>query len=1207
MAPPTPSRRPTTPVNKLRRVSGSSSRAPAACPGASEAARAIGEAKRVLVVTGAGISVSGGIPDFRSSTGLYALVKARFPQSFARSGKDIFDAHLFRDPESTRAFYCFMSELKLLTDRAQTTPVHTLIRDLDERGSLLRCYTQNIDDLEARLGFQTDLALAETERGFGAASLTRSGVRLTGGVLGAAAENATTTEATDSATVQALTHGDDRVALSEYLEPTMQAQLSAISPSMGPLTPSPSSLGSLSANSITSTPSTNAHRFSALLASPGTPSPKTRPSPGTTSQAPPTPLGTEYQLPTSNMTSSNSHSASFPLPPRPLPFLQAKSLGPPPPSSPAPSLLPTPETPTHVGQLCDIYKNVVFDDVQDDEKNMVAFTDKQAPEVFGFSCEMPHEEQDASDNVESDTACGSGSGFAATMVPDCCCTVDCGVQSSPNAAGTPCISCRTSQGTSISDKNSHQLGPTLSQHSVTISGPCTTPTTTRHPLRIVQLHGTLSHLICVLCRHRYPYNSTFLATTAQGDPPSCPNCEKEREERKIAGKRERKTGWLRPDIVLYNEVHERGDLIAHLTTVDLRRRPDLLLVMGTSLKIPGVRRLVRDAARAVHSVRGGVAILVNKTAPGKEWEDVFDHVVVGDADGVAEEVRIWWREKDQKEGSVESGKEGKENVRLRGSCDNDKSLGELFAAIESDLTPSVESGRSAATVDVKVVAAQVDHLSNLEESPTKKQKTLQSILPVAPAASRITAGRTFPPVVRRSGDEKQPAHQGVAMSAPQGQGNLMSAFKVVKWAAQYDSSLSIPLWQAFARFLQSLAKFGDHVVLEAKPSKPILNIFKQKTNVEKNVEKLVIKLNSRDMVDRLVLQIYCKYGIIKTHKLHYEAASLFQAIYSTVTCRNQFVASPKVINEWLVNFHQKLDEVTVMCTATTLKLRSFTEGSQGDTDVLKRSLQTELSIDPTDFDAFLISFDVNLTVKLKELKAILSFADSMSQGVTAYFEHSGQPLTFRVQSGDNYTADFVLATIDDSPPHVMQEDPKQHITVTAPAKLAASVARPSTPFQPRQGQQLVRQSIKPIVEDHNLGSRISNRESEHGDGANERGASQTLRDADINIPPTNEFKRQTELSHTSHPPSSFHVPPTSETAPTFVALPTFESPPRNSFARTTSDRDVRIRTWGDKPEKVMTGYNDLGNPRDESDEDEEAVAPSPPRAKKQSRLMYADE
>ena len=44
------------------------------------------------------VSVAGGIPDFRSQNGLYALVKKKYPNLVVR-GQELFDASLFRDAE----------------------------------------------------------------------------------------------------------------------------------------------------------------------------------------------------------------------------------------------------------------------------------------------------------------------------------------------------------------------------------------------------------------------------------------------------------------------------------------------------------------------------------------------------------------------------------------------------------------------------------------------------------------------------------------------------------------------------------------------------------------------------------------------------------------------------------------------------------------------------------------------------------------------------------------------------------------------------------------------------------------------------------------------------------------------------------------------------------------------------------------------------
>ncbi|KAI0801123.1 DHS-like NAD/FAD-binding domain-containing protein [Fomes fomentarius] len=112
---------------------------------------AVAKCKKIIVVTGAGISCSCGIPDFRSSDGLYALVKQQYPDVVLK-GRDLFDASLFRDPTSTAVFYTFISSLKKSIDSASPSSTHRFIKTLDSKRKLLRSYTQNIDGLEEKAG-----------------------------------------------------------------------------------------------------------------------------------------------------------------------------------------------------------------------------------------------------------------------------------------------------------------------------------------------------------------------------------------------------------------------------------------------------------------------------------------------------------------------------------------------------------------------------------------------------------------------------------------------------------------------------------------------------------------------------------------------------------------------------------------------------------------------------------------------------------------------------------------------------------------------------------------------------------------------------------------------------------------------------------------------------------------------------------------------
>lgn len=102
--------------------------------------------KNILVLTGAGVSVSCGIPDFRSKDGIYARVRSEYPN--LPDPTAMFDISYFhREPE---AFYSFAKDIF----PGQFTPSisHRFIKTLESSGKLLRNYTQNIDTLEHQTG-----------------------------------------------------------------------------------------------------------------------------------------------------------------------------------------------------------------------------------------------------------------------------------------------------------------------------------------------------------------------------------------------------------------------------------------------------------------------------------------------------------------------------------------------------------------------------------------------------------------------------------------------------------------------------------------------------------------------------------------------------------------------------------------------------------------------------------------------------------------------------------------------------------------------------------------------------------------------------------------------------------------------------------------------------------------------------------------------
>jgi glycerol kinase len=101
-----------------------------------------GHFKRIAVMAGAGISVNAGIPDFRSKGGLYETLKKKgLPKPEA-----VFNLSTFQKNPSL--FYEVGGELD--TSDREPTLTHYFFRLLENKGILMKVFTQNIDSLELR-------------------------------------------------------------------------------------------------------------------------------------------------------------------------------------------------------------------------------------------------------------------------------------------------------------------------------------------------------------------------------------------------------------------------------------------------------------------------------------------------------------------------------------------------------------------------------------------------------------------------------------------------------------------------------------------------------------------------------------------------------------------------------------------------------------------------------------------------------------------------------------------------------------------------------------------------------------------------------------------------------------------------------------------------------------------------------------------------
>ncbi|KAM0261418.1 hypothetical protein ACHAQJ_002271 [Trichoderma viride] len=163
----------------------------------------------------------------------------------------------------------------------------------------------------------------------------------------------------------------------------------------------------------------------------------------------------------------------------------------------------------------------------------------------------------------------------------------------------------------------------------------------RSGVECVFLHGSLHLLRCFLCGQVCSWDDDDREVeTLSGQQPECPHCVGATEARKERGKRALGVGKLRPDIVLYGEEHPNAHLISPIVTHDLALYPDMLLILGTSLRVHGLKVMVREFAKTVHSKGGKVAFVNFTKPPESSWGDIIDYWIQWDCDAWVADLQV---------------------------------------------------------------------------------------------------------------------------------------------------------------------------------------------------------------------------------------------------------------------------------------------------------------------------------------------------------------------------------------------------------------------------------------------------------------------------------------------------------------------------------------------------------------------------------------
>ncbi|PWN23126.1 hypothetical protein BCV69DRAFT_280742 [Microstroma glucosiphilum] len=251
-----------------------------------------------------------------------------------------------------------------------------------------------------------------------------------------------------------------------------------------------------------------------------------------------------------------------------------------------------------------------------------------------------------------------------------------------------------------------------------------------------------------------------------------------------------------------------------------------------------------------------------------------------------------------------------------------------------------------------------------------------------------------------------------------GAGNAETVLQTSLRVSAINSSSS-----AFCAFVFA-ESFFDHIRL--KPSSRSSEAPK-KLECQVNTRSLLasLKTSSSRKLDKcefsitdgqecyFAVRLHHQFGVTKTHRLTYEAQ---EALYPSANPDNAsiIVVGAEAVQEWLLHFAitGRGADISFWCEADSCSVRS--KSDEFDVGKNRRSIQTEVKVDPTQFDVYQVSGEVFLSLPLKEFRAAVAFAEAIGSHLELHFSAGGEPLFIKIL-GDSLSAEVVIATTDSKP------------------------------------------------------------------------------------------------------------------------------------------------------------------------------------------------
>ncbi|XP_055306605.1 cell cycle checkpoint control protein RAD9A [Sitodiplosis mosellana] len=173
----------------------------------------------------------------------------------------------------------------------------------------------------------------------------------------------------------------------------------------------------------------------------------------------------------------------------------------------------------------------------------------------------------------------------------------------------------------------------------------------------------------------------------------------------------------------------------------------------------------------------------------------------------------------------------------------------------------------------------------------------------------------------------------------------------------------------------------------------------------KQVESCTITLDAKSC--KMTVQFKCRLETIRTHHISILEHETLQAAYVTDRSLNVLGGNHKIFSNIVSSFKANEEELSIKANEKNIVIQNYEDGTQVD----NRFVRSQITLKSDEFDSFKIGENTTITFCMRELRAILNFAESMNTSISANFDTAGSPVVFVIKNYDTFEANLVMSTL----------------------------------------------------------------------------------------------------------------------------------------------------------------------------------------------------